>query len=189
MSCTWSLHLFSRNRACWINKVDVKDHVKLVSADLYAPEMPMGPTPQAVKHLFMFITHPTWKVEGAPGALLTPAIPWHSALLDVSEPCFIVAPNVNAQIPLTHIRLFSDIDELLAHVHCEIDDEFIVYALSRFDDALSISVVTAIGSYPCPQTGIKLRVYFDDGEQPRPAHSGQPQFDEQRTFDIEASFS
>jgi len=120
----------------------------------------MGPTPQAVKHLFMFITHPTWKVEGAPGALLTPAIPWHSALLDVSEPCFIVAPNVNAQIPLTHIRLFSDIDELLAHVHCEIDDEFIVYALSRFDDALSISVVTAIGSYPCPQTGIKLRAYL-----------------------------
>ncbi|MDT0358625.1 hypothetical protein RJO15_22750 [Herbaspirillum huttiense F1] len=137
----------------------------------------------------MFITHPTWKVEGAPRALLAPAIPWHSALLDVSEPCFIVVPTLANDISLTHVRLFSDIDELIGHVRCESGDEYMVYALSRVGDVLTISTVTAIGSYPCPQTGIKLRVYFDDGEQPKPAHSGQPQFEEQRTFDIEACFA
>ncbi|WP_209569606.1 hypothetical protein [Herbaspirillum sp. 1130] len=136
----------------------------------------------------MFITHPTWQTEGVPRALLSPAIPWRSALLDICQPCFLVSPQIDSPVPQTHVRLFSDIDELLSHIREEHSGSCMVYALSFLNDALSVTAVTAIGSYPCLQTGIKLRVYFDDHGHAWPAHSGQPQFSKQLTFDIEANF-
>ncbi|WP_148664541.1 hypothetical protein [Herbaspirillum robiniae] len=135
----------------------------------------------------MFITHPTWKIAGAPNALLAPAIPWYSALLDISQPCFLI--TADTAVPRTHVRLFSNVDGLLTYVRTEPNDNFLVYALSQVDDDLAVSIVTAIASYPCPQTGVKMKVYFDDNEQPWPAHSGQPQFSRTLKFKIEASFS
>lgn len=137
----------------------------------------------------MFITLPAWQVQGVPRALLAPAIPWRSALVDVCQPCFLVAPHADSFMPQTHVRLCSDVDELLIHVRDECYDGCVVYVLSCWDELLSVKVVTAIGSYPCPQTGIKLRVYFDENNEPWPAHSGQPQFSRQLDFDIEANFA
>ncbi|MCP3656997.1 MAG: hypothetical protein GY734_01430 [Herbaspirillum sp.] len=136
----------------------------------------------------MFITFPSWQVEGVPRALLAPAIPWRSALIDAGHPCFLIAPQVDSLVPQTHVRLFSDIDELLTYVHEEFSNGCVVHVLSSIDESLSVKVVTAIGAYLCPQTGIKLRVYFDENNQPWPAHSGQPQFCRQLDFDIEANF-
>jgi len=137
----------------------------------------------------MFITHPIWKLEGVPSALLAPAIPWQSALLDVSEPCFLVVPLLSAGVPRTHVRLFSDLDQLLEYSREESDDTYRVYAMSRLDDNLIVSAVTAIGTYSCPQTSIKLWAYFDGSGIPRPAHSGQPQFSKDFAFAIAATFS
>ncbi|NUU04134.1 hypothetical protein [Herbaspirillum robiniae] len=137
----------------------------------------------------MFITLPSWQVQGVPRTLLAPAVPWRSALLDVSQPCFLVAPSHDSAVPQTHVRLFSDIDELLVHVRGERNDGCEVYALTCQDEGLCVSVVSGIGSYPCPQTGIKLRVFFDGSDRPRPAHSGQPQFYSQLLFEIEAKFA
>lgn len=133
----------------------------------------------------MFITDHAWKIEGAPAGLLAPLVPWHSVLLDVSEPCFAVMPSADTQDSQTHVRLFSDIDHLVRYAK---EAARIVYAISRIGDEMNVSKVHAIGSYPCPQTGIKFKVYFDERKQPWPAHSGQPNFSSELTFDVEASF-
>jgi len=133
----------------------------------------------------MFITDLAWKIEGAPKALLAPLVPWHSVLFDVNEPCFAVMPRTDKPDRQTHVRLFSDIEQVVQHIHAL---RGVVYAFSRRDNELKMTKVKAVGSYPCPQTGIKLRVYFDDSEQPWPAHSGQPQFSNKLSFNVEASF-
>ncbi|WP_156226427.1 hypothetical protein [Herbaspirillum chlorophenolicum] len=133
----------------------------------------------------MLITDLAWKIEGVPKALIAPLVPWHSVLLDVSEPCFVVMPRTGTQHRQTHARLFSDVDQLVRYTQVE---PGVVYAFSRSGDEMTFSKVHAIGSYPCPQTGIKFKVFFDDSEQPWPAHSGQSQFSRQLTFDVEASF-
>jgi len=132
----------------------------------------------------MFITDLAWKIEGVPKALLAPLVPWHSMLLDASEPCFAVLPKLDTQNPQTHVRMFADMALMVQHMQVA---PGIAYAISRLDDQLNISKVVAVGSYLCPQTGIKLRVYFDDDEQPWPAHSGQPHFSKQLSFNVEAS--
>lgn len=133
----------------------------------------------------MFITDHAWKMEGVPSALLAPLVPWHSVLLDISEPCFAVLPSADIQHRQTHVRLFSDIDRLVRYAQTA---SGLVFAISRIGDEMSVSKVHAVGSYLCRQTGIKFKVYFDDSKQPWPAHSGQPHFSSELIFDVEASF-
>ncbi|MFJ3318883.1 hypothetical protein ACIPLR_26390 [Herbaspirillum huttiense] len=134
----------------------------------------------------MFITDLAWKTGGVPSALLSPLIPWHSALLDITEPCFAVLPKTNAQERNTHLRLFSDINQLIRYTQ---EKPGFVYAFSRTSDEMNFSKVSAIGSYSCPQSGIKFKVYFDENELPWPAHTGQPRFSRDLIFDVELRLS
>lgn len=133
----------------------------------------------------MFITDPSWKISGVPNALLAPLLPWHSVLLDLSESCFAVMPKAGAEERQTHVRLFSDIDQLARFTQGE---PRVVYVFSRIGNEMNVSKVHAIGSYPCLKTGVKFKVYFDENEQPWPAHSGQANFSRELTFEVEASF-
>ncbi|MDR9851942.1 hypothetical protein [Herbaspirillum huttiense] len=133
----------------------------------------------------MLITDIAWKIKGVPKALLAPLVPWHSVLFDINEPCFAVMPRTGEPGRQTYVRLFSDIEQVVDHMHAI---PGVAYALSQKDNELRMTKVKAVGSYPCPQTGIKLKVYFDDSEQPWPAHSGQPQFSSKLPFNVEVSF-
>lgn len=72
--------------------------------------------------------------------------------------------------------MFSDVEPLLKFVASAVPQRCTIHAVETDDAGMSFVDVSAIGSYPCPKTGVKNYVYVSNQGIPRPAHACQPYF-------------